>query len=99
MESHDLSDPELAPFTHIIEDVVGLFTPEDLQQLAEEVPPNSAALITLFEHTWAVGLKEAIADAGGHLLLSERVSSEALEELNQELAATRDETPVGGNGR
>jgi uncharacterized membrane protein len=41
---------------------------EDIAAVAERLLPDSAALILLFEHTWAVGLKEAVIDAGGFVV-------------------------------
>ena len=43
-------------------------TDEDIDAIAEGLAPDSAALILLFEHTWAVGLKEAVIDAGGFVV-------------------------------
>lgn len=41
------------------------FDDSDILDIAEGLAPDSAALILLFEHTWAIGLKEAVIDAGG----------------------------------
>ncbi len=41
-------------------ELLSLLTPEDIEQVARDIPNNSSAAILLFEHTWAIGLKEAI---------------------------------------
>jgi hypothetical protein len=32
---------------------MGLFAPEDIEQVAADIPNNGAAGLLLFEHTWA----------------------------------------------
>jgi len=44
-------------------------TSEQIQKISEGVPNGSSALLALFEHTWALRLKEAIINAGGHLIM------------------------------
>ena len=48
----DLADGHILDGAELI-DVVG------------EIPPGSAAAVALLEHRWAIGLREAIVDAGG----------------------------------
>ena len=74
-------------FRSLLQGTYGLLTPEDLGLLAEEIPTDSSALIVLFEHRWAVHLKDAIIDAGGFLVSRETISPEALIALNEELEA------------
>jgi len=44
-------------------------TSEQVQKIAEDIPNGASALLALFEHTWALRLKEAIINAGGHLIM------------------------------
>jgi uncharacterized membrane protein len=39
--------------------------PEDQWDVLEEIPPDTAAALILIEHHWAVGLRDAVARAGG----------------------------------
>jgi hypothetical protein len=80
-------DPRFAGFTPMLEGLSGLLTPDDLEQLAAGLPVNTSALVLLFEHHWAVEIKEAIQDAGGFLIARETVAPEALEMLNAEVEA------------
>jgi len=70
-------------------DFYGLLTAEDVEKAARDLPPATAAAVALLEHTWAIGLQEAIARAGGRLLAGGLVDGETLRLLNAELAAGR----------
>jgi hypothetical protein len=45
--------------------LLGLFAQDDIEQAAATLPNKSAAGLLLIEQTWAIGLKEAIKNAGG----------------------------------
>jgi len=66
-EVSELSDEELQLYGGITEDLMGLFTAEDVEKLAGEIPLDTSAIIVLLEHTWAIGLTEAVRKAGGVL--------------------------------
>lgn len=42
-----------------------VFTDEDAWDVIEDIPNDSAAALVLIEHHWAVGLRDAVANAGG----------------------------------
>ena len=42
--------------------------------MLEEIPPDTAGLLVLLEHRWAIPLPDAIARAGGFRLASEFIS-------------------------
>ena len=44
---------------------VHVFSDEEAWDVLEEIPNDSAAALILIEHHWAVGLRDAIARAGG----------------------------------
>jgi uncharacterized membrane protein len=52
----------------------GVFSEEQAWDVLEEIPPDSAGLLVLLEHRWAIGLRDAIARAGGLRLASEFIS-------------------------
>jgi uncharacterized membrane protein len=54
------------------------FDEADILDIAENLAPDSAALILLFEHTWALGLKEAVIDAGGYMVAQGLLTPETL---------------------
>ena len=47
---------------------IEVFDDEDAWDVLEEIPNDSAAALLLIEHHWAVGLRDAIARAGGFRL-------------------------------
>src|SRR5947209_599175 len=53
-EVSDLSDEDASAYGDLLNDLHGLFTAEDVQVIAADLPVNSSAAIALFEHTWAV---------------------------------------------
>ena len=46
-------------------DGLEVFTDEDAWDVLEDIPNDSAAALILVEHHWAVGLRNAVANAGG----------------------------------
>lgn len=66
---------------------------EDIQRIAADLPPGTTALMVLFEHQWAVPVKEAIQDAGGVMLAQGLVRPEELIAFGAELAAIRPPEP------
>ena len=90
-EVSELSDEELVAYEGIAGDLMGLFTAEDVERLALEIPPGTSAVIILLEHTWAIGLAEAVRRSGGTLLTGGLVTPEALTQVRAELAAAKEE--------
>lgn len=89
------SDPRFASIAPLLKDRMGLFTPEDLATIAVRLPEETAALVVLFEHRWAVHVKEAIAAAGGQLIAREVIAPEILEEVAAELEAHTAQVEAG----
>jgi hypothetical protein len=80
-------DPAFESFAPILQNRMGLFTSEDIETLAESLPPETSALAVLFEHHWAVDIKEAIEEKGGFLVARAVIPPEVLEEVSAELEA------------
>lgn len=59
----------------------------DIQALARDIPPGKTALMVLFEHRWAIPVKEAIQDAGGVMLAQGLVRPESIIALGAGLSA------------
>jgi len=47
-------------------DGISAFSEEDAWDVLEEIPNGTAAALVLLEHHWAVGLRDAVARAGGY---------------------------------
>jgi hypothetical protein len=85
----DLSGEEAAELGPLAGDLMGLLAPEDIEQVAAGIPNNSAAGLLLFEHTWAIGLKEAIKHAGGVAMAGGFVAPDVLQALEEDLEAVQ----------
>ncbi|PSB21983.1 hypothetical protein C7B65_00780 [Phormidesmis priestleyi ULC007] len=71
---HSLLDP-------IIADISGLIAEEDVQQISQSLDNNSFAALMLFENIWATAFRDAVLNADGQLLLSERIPSSVIDEV------------------
>ncbi len=87
VEVDNKADDKFASFAPLIDDLMGLLTPDDIAAIAAELPNNTSALIVLFEHRWAEKLKDALAGAGGFLIARQTISPELLAAVNDELEA------------
>jgi uncharacterized membrane protein len=47
-------------------DGISAFSDQEAWDILEEIPNDSAAALILLEHHWAVGLRDAVARAGGY---------------------------------
>jgi len=90
-EVSELSEEEQQPFGSMMEDLAGLFTAQDVEKLAAEIPPGSSTVIVLLEHTWTLGLAEAVRKAGAVLFTGGLVMPEALAQVSAELATAKEE--------
>jgi hypothetical protein len=87
VELDNKEDPRFAGFAPMLQGLTGLLTEEDIQEIGGQLEPNTSALVIMFEHRWAVRLKEAIGNAGGFLVARETIRPESLEMLNAEIEA------------
>ncbi len=90
-EVSELSEEERQSFGGMVENLAGLLTAQDIEQLAAEIPPGASAVVVLLEHTWSLGLAEAVRRAGGVLFTGGLVTPEALAHVSAELAAAKEE--------
>jgi len=86
MELSDLSGEEAEQLGPIAGDLLQVLEPDDVEAAASHIPNNSSAGLLLIEHTWAVGLKQAILDAGGIPLAGGLVAPAVVQLLEAELA-------------
>jgi uncharacterized membrane protein len=91
MELTDMPEDVKTAFRGASGDVAGLLTAEDISTLAQDVPPGNSALIVLYEHTWAIRIKEALINANGVLITQGRIPQELHADFDDELDAHMDE--------
>lgn len=87
---------DLAPglyelFDPLVSDIEGLLADNDVQALAGALENNSSAGVLLFENVWATRFRDAVVNANGQLILSERVPRSVIEAA---AAASQEEAPA-----
>jgi uncharacterized membrane protein len=90
-EVSELREDDLPAYAALAEEIAGLLTTEDIEHLAEAIPPGTSAVVVLFEHAWTLRLAEAVRRAGGALFTGGMVAQDALEKVSAELAAAKEE--------
>ena len=89
-EVSELVEEELAEYGDIAVNLMGLLTAEDITQLTGQIPPDTSAIVILIEHTWVIGLTEAVRKNGGMVFAAGMVSHDVLAHVSAELAAGKD---------
>lgn len=88
-EVSELEGDEFALFDPLADDVSGLLSTEDAEQLAGALQPNESAALMLFENTWATRLVDSLRSAKSELVLYEHIPRVVMEQLY----AAQPETP------
>ena len=70
---------EAAPFDDLDGEVDYLLNQEDIMLEAEKLQLNSSAAALVFEHVWAIRLRDAVVNAGGRLVDNDRVPDAVVE--------------------
>ncbi len=87
IEIQELEDPILQRWEPIITDVGNLLTADDAEQLSADLGPDSAVALLVFEHRWVAGIADAIENAGGSVVMTERIPRAVIDQLVEEIAA------------
>lgn len=90
VEIEEVDDDDLAVLAGL-DDPVDLISDEDVEELAQGLEPGDAAAVLVFEHTWAVPLRNAIVESGGRLAAQLRVPGAVVDEVLREAAALADD--------
>ena len=72
-ELSNLSAAEAAAFNDLDGEIDDLLNEEDILLAAEKLRPNSAGALLVFEHTWAIRLRDAVVNSGGRLVENDRI--------------------------
>ena len=87
LEFADLDPAVVRALDPLVSEVSGMLSEEDMEALGEALEPNSSGALLLFEHVWAVKLRDAFANANGVLIDGGLVPRELAEEAAAEAAA------------
>jgi len=74
-------DPDALDVASSLAEQLDLISAEDAVELAADLAPGSSALALVFEHTWMIPVRDAIASSGGVLLADVRVPPEVIDEV------------------
>lgn len=77
-EVSDLGEKQQQVYATLSQDLTGLLTAQDIEQLAREMPTGSEAVVLLLEHTWTLELTRTLCRAGGTLFTGGMVTPDAL---------------------
>lgn len=85
----EIADSELAAsFEQLTGQEFDLLSDEDAAMVGEGLEPDSSALLIVWENTWAARVSKAIRNAGGSVLLLDRIPREdvvrAIKALDQD---------------
>jgi hypothetical protein len=86
----ELSEEESAALAAVADDLTGLLTAKDIEQLAAQIPPKTSGLVVLFEHTSVTGLTETVRKGGGSVIAGGMVAHDVLAHVKAELAAVKE---------
>jgi hypothetical protein len=82
----EVSEAMLAPFADGLGDLMGLLRAAEIERAVAAIPSGETAVVALFEHTWATGLRDAVRRTGGELLAKELLPTERVDALNAEFS-------------
>ena len=73
-------DPETGPaFLEVTVAEAGALGPDDAEEVADDLPNNSSALLVAFENSWAAKFVEAVRAADGVLIDQIRIPADVAE--------------------
>ena len=79
-------DAEGAAFAELDITEPGSLNEEDADEVSDDLPANSSALLIAFENLWATKVTSALADADAVLIDSIRIPAEVVDQARAELA-------------
>jgi hypothetical protein len=80
-EVNELDEIDRSLFTPLIADISELIAEEDVETIADSLDNHSLAALMLFENVWATTFRDAVLNAKGQLLFSDRIPNSVIEEV------------------
>lgn len=77
-ELRDKDESEVGELLSLEADLSLLLAAEDVERVAADLEPGSAAAVLVWENTWAGPLASAIRHSGGELITTGRIPNQAL---------------------
>ena len=79
LELADLDGDTQTELDQVVVDLTGLLTHDDARVMASKIGPNSSVAVMLFENKWATKFRDALLEADGELVLSERIPKDIVD--------------------
>jgi hypothetical protein len=83
-EARNLGGKEGEAFKSFTTNLGEWLSEDDIEDIGELIPKNSAAAALLFENTWAVNFKKSLLDADAKLITQARIPGEQVEKVMKE---------------
>jgi hypothetical protein len=77
-ELRELDDSEVGELRTLEADLAVLLAGSDVEEIGESLEPGSAAMVLVWENTWAAPFGSAVRRSGGELVASGRIPTQAL---------------------
>ena len=87
IELADLGEDDYLAYEEVVSEVSGMLSHDDGREIAKALEPNSSAALLLFENVWATRFVDAVANANGEVIVSERIPRAMVQEMVAEAAA------------
>jgi uncharacterized membrane protein len=81
VELADLDPDAASVYASAVDDVSGTLSEDDIIELGGLLENNSSAGLMLFENVWATRFADAVRNASGEVILSERIPRAVIEEV------------------
>lgn len=82
-EINELEDESTGHLDPVIDEISGLLNHDDILSLTNDWQPKTSAAVLLFENVWAGKFRQAVTEAGGEVVLQERIPRDVIEELER----------------
>jgi hypothetical protein len=77
-ELRDADDSEIGELRGLERDLAALLAEEDIEEVGATLEPGSAAMVLVWENTWAAPFGSAVRRSGGELVTTGRIPTQAL---------------------
>jgi hypothetical protein len=81
LELNDLEDDEFGHFDPVVHDITGLLNHDDVRKLTADWEPRTTAVVALLENVFWGEFADDVRDAGGEVVLAERIPRSVIDEL------------------
>jgi hypothetical protein len=85
LEINDLDDDDYTVFDPIVADISGLLSEDDIRHLSNALETDSSAGLMVFENAWATHFVDAVANAGGEVILNERIPRAVIQQAVEQV--------------